>query len=315
MTPAKGARIAESVSVCAAWAARDPRGLLARGLRLAARGLLVVLLLGDGALGEEAHVALAVGAQRSSSCSAALVDVGLRLGARERRRARVELREDGALGDVIAALDERLDHAPGRVGREVGPLVRREHARQAEELRDRLLDDDRGLDVDLRRGRRRLRLRGGRLVRAAARRERARRQRADETQRTCHRVRAHRVSFAELSRVEPERHARVGEVRVGLDARDVGRERVLARLQDVELRGDAALVAVLGERRRELAWPRPARAPSAPSRCRRGSAASRGRRRPRPPARAWSSLARAAAAAAFCARIWGRWSCRASTSP
>src|ERR1700690_1655995 len=57
----------------------------------------------------------------------------------------------------------------------------------------------------------------------------------------------------ELSGVEPERDAGVSEVSVGLDASDVSRERVLARLQDVELRRNPTLVAILREGGGELA--------------------------------------------------------------
>ena len=53
---------------------------------------------------------------------------------------------------MVAALDERLDDPPRRVGREVGALVGREHSRQPQEIRDRLLGDGHRLDVDLRRG-------------------------------------------------------------------------------------------------------------------------------------------------------------------
>ena len=100
------------------------RGLLARGLGLAARRLLVVLLLGDGPLGEQADVALAVGPDVLELLGGAR-HVGLGLGARQSGRARVELGEECPLGDVVAALDERPDHAAGGVGGQVRALVRR----------------------------------------------------------------------------------------------------------------------------------------------------------------------------------------------
>ena len=153
MTPPNGARIGGVGDRLRRLGRARAGGLLARGLGLAARGLLVVLLLGDGPLGEEALVALAVGPHVLQLLGGA-GHVRLGLGAREGGGARVELGEERPLRDVVAALDERLDDAPGRVGGEVGALVRREHPGQAEELRDRLLGDERRLDVDLVRRRR-----------------------------------------------------------------------------------------------------------------------------------------------------------------
>src|ERR1700722_7898912 len=79
-------------------------GFFARGLGLATRGLLVVLLLGDRPFGEETDVSLAVGARPFELLGGAR-RVRLRLRAREGGGAGVELGEDGPLGDLVAALD------------------------------------------------------------------------------------------------------------------------------------------------------------------------------------------------------------------